>query len=286
MNKTLISPYLKLLRPEQWLKSIFVLLGIIYSHSWERLGYALLAFVDFSLAASAVYVLNDIHDRNADALHPDKCQRPIACGQVSVRHAYWLLLGLVIVSFLLSFYVSYQLSIIILCYWLINYAYNLGLKKWPIVDVICIASGFVLRMLAGTLGIGLAYSRWLLVSVTFLSLLIALSKRYLEKQRALKEFIRPALNYYSNVLLKGLIIINALFALISYLVYIIAVHHRNLFFLLTIIFALGGMARYLHVLFKSFKQQDDPILVMLGDSMILIYLFGFAICTMLAFLGT
>jgi 4-hydroxybenzoate polyprenyltransferase len=250
-----------------------------------KIGDAMLAFVAFSLAASTVYVFNDIHDRQADALHPNKCQRPIACGQVAIKQAYWLLASLLIMTLLISLFISYNLIVIILIYWLINFGYNMGLKGLPIIDVLSIASGFVLRMLAGTLGIGLKYSRWLLISVTFLSLLIALSKRYLEKKRDLVEPIRPVLSYYSLSLLKAFIIINAVFAMLSYLVYITAVHRQNLFFLLTTVFALLGMVRYIQVIFQSNRQQDDPILVMIDDRTIIIYLVGFAICTMLAFLG-
>lgn len=284
--KDIIRPYLRLLRPEQWLKSIFVLLGIIYSHDWDKLEYAFLAVIAFSLAASAVYVFNDVHDCQADALHPEKCRRPIANGKISWTHAYCLIVVLMLLSMAISSLVSYQLCLIILSYWTINYGYNMGLKHWPVLDVLCIASGFVLRMLAGTIGIGLPYSRWLLVSVTFLSLLIALSKRFLEKQRALDKPVRPVLCYYSDSILKIFITVNAIFALLSYLVYIVAVHRQNVFFVLTTIFAVLGMTRYIQVIFTSSNQQDDPILVMLGDVKTLIYLFGFAIFTLLAFLGT
>lgn len=285
LNTTPISPYIKLLRPEQWLKSVFVLLGFFYSQSWHKIGSAFLAFLAFSVAASTVYVFNDIHDRAADALHPDKRLRPIACGQVSIRQAYWLILVLLIVTLLVSILVSAHLIYIILIYWVINYFYNMGLKKFPIIDVLCIASGFVLRMLAGTLGIGVPYSKWLLISVTFLSLLIALSKRYLEKQRTINQPVREVLKYYSNSLLKILIISNALFALLSYLVYIIAVRRDSLFFLLTIAFTVVGMERFIRIIFTLDMQQDDPILVTVNDTKMIIYLLGFAVCTAIALLG-
>ncbi len=286
INNTSVSPYIKLLRPEQWLKSIFVLPGIIYSQAWHKIGPAMLAFVAFSLAASAVYIFNDIHDREADTLHPDKCGRPIACGKISISQAYRILVALIFVSIFLSMLVSLKLIFIILIYWLINYFYSRGLKRWPIIDVLCISSGFVLRMLAGTIGIELSYSRWLMVSVMFLSLLIALSKRFLEKQRISDEPVREVLNYYSNSALKKLILATTLFAIASYLVYIIAVHRDNVFFLLTIVFTVTGMLRYIRLIFTYDLKQDDPILVVVNDSKMLISLFGFAVLTIFAFLGT
>lgn len=192
---------LRLMRPHQWLKNVFVFAGLMFSHTWhngplvERVLYAFLAFC---CASSLVYILNDWHDRQADAQHPAKRQRPLASGAVSPREALILAAILLLAAVLLA-WGSKTLLLLLLIYVVLNLAYSWRLKHVPVVDVSIIASGFMLRLLAGTVAVGIPPSRWLLLTGLFIALFLGFSKRKAEtfhepeQQRAVLEHYPPAL---------------------------------------------------------------------------------------------
>lgn len=192
---------LRLMRPHQWLKNVFVFAGLMFSHTWhngplvERVLYAFLAFC---CASSLVYILNDWHDRQADAQHPTKRQRPLASGAVSPREALILAAILLLAAVLLA-WGSKTLLLLLLIYVVLNLAYSWRLKHVPVVDVSIIASGFMLRLLAGTVAVGIPPSRWLLLTGLFIALFLGFSKRKAEtfhepeQQRAVLEHYPPAL---------------------------------------------------------------------------------------------
>jgi 4-hydroxybenzoate polyprenyltransferase len=177
-----IRGLIALMRPHQWLKNVFVFAGLIFSHTWNNgplVHRILLAFAAFCCASSLVYILNDWRDRASDALHPTKSKRPLASGVVSVEAALvlagllfiiglWLALGNNVLLMLLGLYIA------------LNLAYSWGLKHVPVVDVSIIASGFMLRLLAGTLAVDIPPSRWLLLTGLFIALFLGFSKRKAE----------------------------------------------------------------------------------------------------------
>ena len=191
MNK--LAVYFSLLRLSHWSKAVFVLFGFFYTPIRGYFVPALLAALAFCLISSAVYIYNDIQDKNEDSLHPHKKKRPLASDYISLTEALALLFLLLIVGLVLGWLISKQLAIILTVYLLVNLAYNHILKLIPILDVLCIAVGFMLRVLAGTIGIGLSISVWLTVAATLLSLFIALNKRRLEIQLGLKHSTRKVL---------------------------------------------------------------------------------------------
>lgn len=179
-----LPPPLRLLRPQQWVKNVFVLAGAFFAGKvldGAVAGDALRAFAAFCLASSAVYVVNDLLDREADRLHPRKRHRPLASGTVSVATAGALGLACVAGALLLAFSVSRELLVVLGLYGVINAAYSRWLKHVVLLDVFCIASGFLLRLLAGTWGIGVAPSEWFLLCGLLLSLFLGFSKRYAER---------------------------------------------------------------------------------------------------------
>ena len=152
-----MPPLIKLLRPHQWLKNSFVLVGLLFGHAWhdsDKIMQALLAFAAFCLLSSAVYIFNDFLDRNADRLHPLKRQRPLASGTVSISAALVLMTICLAAGLCLAFGTS-RAHWVFLLYIAINIAYTLGLKRVVLLDVFLIASGFMLRLFAGTIGIGI-----------------------------------------------------------------------------------------------------------------------------------
>jgi decaprenyl-phosphate phosphoribosyltransferase len=184
-----------LMRPHQWLKNVFVFAGLMFSQSWgdgPLVARILLIFAAFCCVSSAVYILNDWRDRASDALHPIKFKRPLASGAVSVPMALSLAGVLFIASGLLA--ANNRVLLLLLgIYVAMNLAYSWGLKHVPVVDVSIIATGFMLRLLAGTLAVGIPPSRWLLLTGLFIALFLGFSKRKAEsfhdaeRQRAVME---------------------------------------------------------------------------------------------------
>lgn len=192
---SLMPSLVRLMRPHQWLKNIFVFAGLIFSQSWgdgPLVAHILLTFAAFCCVSSAVYILNDWRDRVSDALHPTKFKRPLASGAVSVPMALSLAGVLFIAGGLLA--ANNRVLLLLLgIYVVLNLAYSWGLKHVPVVDVSIIATGFMLRLLAGTLAVGIPPSRWLLLTGLFIALFLGFSKRKAEsfhdaeRQRAVME---------------------------------------------------------------------------------------------------
>jgi decaprenyl-phosphate phosphoribosyltransferase len=210
-----------LMRPHQWLKNAFVFAGLVFSQNWQDGPMSLkviTAFAAFCCFSSLVYIVNDWHDRDADARHPVKRHRPLASGAVSPTAALvlaalllaagvWLAVGNKILLVLLAMYVA------------LNLAYSWRLKQIPVVDVSIIASGFMLRLLAGTLAVGILPSRWLLLTGLFIALFLGFSKRKAESfhdeanQRAVLEHYPPALlDMFMSVTMTATLITYSLFA--------------------------------------------------------------------------
>lgn len=173
--------YLKLMRVHHYIKNILVFAALACSGQLfqpEKLTAGLLAFGAFCFVSSAVYVINDIRDRNKDRNHPTKCRRPIAAGTVSVKAAWILAALLLVVAALLNLAAFHPLaSALLALYFLLNLAYSFGLKNLPIVDISILVAGFLLRILYGALVTGITISNWLYLTVIALSFYFALGKR-------------------------------------------------------------------------------------------------------------
>ena len=179
-----VLSYIQLLRPLQWLKNVFVFAPVFFSSNLLRGEYfwpTLVVFVSFCLISSSIYCFNDLQDVEADRKHPKKCSRPIACGTVSVRAGYILMLicmigAMVLLSLAKSSNTPY-LYIIVAIYWLMNIAYCVKLKQYAILDVSIIAIGFVMRVLLGGLATDIWISHWLVMMTFLVTLFLALTKR-------------------------------------------------------------------------------------------------------------
>ncbi len=170
------------MRPHQWLKNAFVFFGLVFSQTWHEgamVAKVAIAFAAFCCLSSAVYVINDWHDRDADAAHPKKRHRPLASGLVSSGHG--LLLAALLLAATMAFaWPNRVLMLLLGLYLAANLAYSWRLKQVPVVDVSIIASGFMLRLLAGTTAVGIPPSRWLLLTGIFVALFLGFSKRKAE----------------------------------------------------------------------------------------------------------
>ncbi|MDB5743948.1 MAG: UbiA prenyltransferase [Polaromonas sp.] len=191
----------RLMRPHQWVKNMFVFAGLVFSERWGSTALVLQVlqvFAAFCCASSLVYILNDWHDRASDALHPVKYKRPLASGTVTAAAA--LLLAAVLLAAGVALAAGNPtLCLLLALYVTLNVAYSWRLKQVPVVDVSIIASGFMLRLLAGTVAVGIPPSRWLLLTGIFLTLYLGFCKRKAESfqeeatQRAVMAHYPPAL---------------------------------------------------------------------------------------------
>jgi len=217
----LMRNLIALMRPHQWLKNVFVFAGLVFSQSWGNdliVHKILLAFAAFCSLSSMVYIINDWHDRASDALHPKKRKRPLASGAVSGNAALLLAALLLFVGIGLAADNNTLLALL-LVYVVQNLAYSWRLKHIPVVDVSIIASGFMLRLLAGTWAVGIPPSRWLLLTGLFIALFLGFSKRKAESfhevanQRAVMEHYSPSLlDNFMSVTMTATIITYSLFA--------------------------------------------------------------------------
>ena len=251
----------RLLRVTQWHKAIFVLLGVLYSGAWALMPQAFIAGVIFCLTASVTYVYNDIKDYTKDRLHPQKCKRPIANNEISFKQAVVVLIGLLGVSLGLAYWFNTIFFLIVLAYLGLNLAYNHGFKNVVLLDVSCIAIGFMLRVLAGTMGIGLPISRWLMLTSMLISLFIAFSKRRLEKNLNLAPNTRKVLQYYSQYSLNIALISTGLLTFGAYMAYVCCVHSLSGWFKLTLPFALFGLGRFYYLTLQTITTHEPTILI-------------------------
>jgi len=278
---TSIRQFFYLLRLSHWSKAIFVFLGVIYSGSTEHLPEAVFAALAFCFIASAGYIYNDFQDREEDRLHPHKHRRPLASGDINLDFALGMFSFLLVGGLVLGWLISPKLAALLGVYLLINLAYNHMLKNLPVLDVLCIASGFMLRVLAGTIGIGLPLTSWLALVAVLLSLLMALSKRRLEKQLFFKQSNQIAEKKYTPYKLDILISLTVIASFIVYLSYIFIDREESSYFLLTLPFFAIGLWRF-SWLATSEGDSDDPVSLFFSDGLSRFNLLCFLVLTMIA----
>ena len=280
---SLCKKLFQLLRVSDWSKSIFVFLGVIYTNTSGYWGRAFFAALAFCLTASAVYIYNDLQDMDEDKAHPQKSHRPLASGEVSIVFALITLFIVLSAGLILGFAISAKLAMILSTYLLINFFYNQWIRRLPVLDVLCIACGFMLRVLAGTLGIGLPMAWWLLITATLLSLFIALCKRRLEMQLGLKRSNRAVLRKYNTYVLDILIAVTASSCFIAYLFYTLTMRAGSYYFILTLPFCALGLWRFTYLTTKR-SNNDDPMTVFIHDKVSLLNLLCFAFLTIMELL--
>ena len=278
--KALPVELLKLLRPHQWVKNGFVFVGLLFSNvgnDWGLRGKVLLAAAGFCLLSSCVYILNDVLDREADRAHPVKRKRPLASGTVSLSQAFALAFVCGTAGLALGALVSPIVVAILLAYLVLNLAYSAGLKNIAILDVFIIAAGFMLRIFAGTWGVNIEPSQWLLLCGLLLTVFLGFAKRRAELMASDGDGSsgvsqRPVLFDYSPVVLDTLMAISAAGAIVSYSLYTvspgtIALHQTDKL-IYTLPFVLYGIFRYIFLLHR--RGGEDPAWTLLTDAHLLV----------------
>jgi len=271
---------LKLLRPHQWVKNGFVFVGLLFgdiSDNGGLRGKVVLAAAGFCLLSSCVYVLNDIFDRKADQAHPQKRGRPLASGAVGLTEAFALALVCSVAGLALGAAASAGVVAMLIAYLLLNLAYSVGLKHVAILDVFIIAAGFMLRIFAGTWGVGITPSQWLLLCGLLLTIFLGFAKRRAELMVSAgggsnDARQRPVLDDYSPALLDTMMAISAAGVIVSYSLYTVSpdtitLHHTDKL-IYTVPLVLYGIFRYIYLLHR--RGGEDPASTLLSDVHMLI----------------
>lgn len=277
----------RLMRPKHWIKSAFVFTGILFGSQYANstvLLQVIGAAVAFGLVSSAIYIFNDITDTERDKNHPIKKNRPLPSGKVSITAACLLAWLTGVCGLVLGLFISTKVFAIISCYLALNIAYSIKLKDIVILDVFCIAAGFMLRILAGTIGVGIPPSNWLLLCGLMITLflgfakrtaeLIALKNKKGEHRRVLEHYSAPVLNEFSAICATGVIISYSLYTMSPETIE--AHHTANLIY--TIPFVVYGLFRYVYLL-HSRQSGGDPTNDLTSDPHIALSLMSWAALT-------
>ena len=262
-------PYLKLLRPKQWIKNGFVIAPIFFSRQFESLdswALTLCAAFAFALAASCVYIINDVCDRAEDAAHPVKSLRPIAAGKIGVPAAMVVALACAVASVFLLSGLPGDCGMVLLAYVGFTLLYTLELKHHALVDVFMIASYFVMRVLMGCFALSVMVSPWIILTTFMLALFLGFGKRYHEMSVPFYAVQKKNLQRYSIELLDRLVIICGGAALVCYAIYTAetASEIGQTHIVYTVPFVAFGLFRYLQSIYVD-GQGGEPESVILHD---------------------
>lgn len=290
MNTTATRPFamlhaiVTLLRPKHWVKNGFVFAPLIFSKTFTdpaAVEASMLACLLFCMASSAAYVFNDIRDRERDRNHPQKSRtRPLASGALSVGVA-WRVLALLVLILLAGFFITPKVMAVIMAYLALNLAYSYALKHRPVVDLFCIALGFLLRVYAGMVVLAVPVSQWMLITTLCLALYLAAIKR-LQELRLSNTGGREVLGVYSIGLLERYAELAATSAIVFYSLFIMQLHPEMAF---TVPVVLFGVFRYWYIT-ERLEGGESPTDVLFTDwPMILTVIVWVAGCAIALWMG-
>lgn len=282
----MMPPILKLLRPQQWSKNIFVFLPLFFDKKLTDLHIVAMTVVSalvFSLAASSVYCLNDIMDREADAIHPVKCKRPIASGQVSVATGWAVMvLCAVLAAILTAFLLPHKLLWLMSLYLLLNVAYSLWLKHLAVIDVLVVAVFYVMRILAGAMTGDIELSHWIVVMTFLLALFLVLGKRRDDVRLSLLSGskVGKGTAHYNLEFVNMCLTMVATITIIAYIMYTISPEvvsrFGNHYIYTTTVFVLAGLLRYMQIAVVG-DQGGSPTRVLFQDRFIQLCVVGWVL---------
>lgn len=259
-GRSMAMALLRALRPGQWTKNLLVFAGLIFAQRLlipADVATATAAFALFCLFAGVVYLVNDIRDREADRLHPVKSRRPIASGQVSVPIATAFAVVLAVTSLGLAYVLDRGFFLAGLTYVALQSAYSIWFKHSPVIDVLAIAFGFVLRAFAGSVVLHVTFSHWLLVLTLLLALFLAIAKRRAEYVALAGSAAahRPSLEHYSLPMLDQMLSVVMACTLLAYAFYTISPETVDKFgtdhLLATLPLPIYGLFRYLYLIHRG-----------------------------------
>jgi len=281
---------IKAMRPRQWIKNVLIFAAVVFD---RKIGFppALLSTIAgvglFSLIASAIYLINDISDLEADRNHPTKKNRPIASGKVPIPVARITAFLLLAAALPLAYLLAPEFALICLVYFILNISYSLRLKHIPLIDVLVLASFYVIRVAAGVTIINVErFSPWLYIATTFLALFLGIGKRRAELLNGQKSSnpTRKVLSSYTLSYLDQLIMIVLTITIVTYSLYTFFAPNlpENQITMLTIPFVIYGVFRYLFLI-QVEGRGEAPEEIILTDRPFQVNLILWTIAILLIF---
>ena len=275
-----MKDYIQLLRPHQYIKNLFIFAPILfYLGKVEFIAYekVFFTFILFSIIASSIYIFNDINDIHEDRKHPSKKYRPIASKKISIQNAKKLFYLLAVVGLGFSFLLDTKLFFIFVLYFLLNIFYTKKLKHISIIDIFIIATGFVLRLFAGSVVSDIALSKWIIIMTFLLAIFLALAKRRDDVMLALKgEKTRKNIDGYNLEFINSSMVLMSGVVIVSYILYTVSedvvakLHTKNLY--LTSFFVILGILRYMQITFVE-QKSGSPTKIVLKDRFLQLTIF-------------
>lgn len=272
----MIRNLIRLARPHQYSKNLFIFLPAFFAFQLtqlETIVSTLQAFFAFSFVASAVYVFNDWVDRFEDAQHPEKCHRPIASGRIKAPAAFGFMGLLLLGGGATAYFISIHVVALVFVYLVLNLAYSLKLKHIAIIDIVVIASGFVIRLFVGAEASQVELSHWIIVMTFLLALFLSLAKRRDDVLICLRtdQKMRKVIDGYNLKFLDSAMIMTASITIVAYILWSISpvVAQRlgtdNLY--LSAVFVVLGILRYMQIAFVE-EKSGNPSKILLRDRFI------------------
>lgn len=274
-----MHPIIVLLRPQQWVKNLFVFLPLFFggrmldADAWLA---STQAFLSLCFAASGIYCLNDIVDLAEDSKHPHKRLRPIASGKISRNNAYIIMTICFAISLLILFTrgIDWILFATVTSYILLHVLYCIWLKQLPIIDIVCIAVGFVLRVVAGGVSADIWISEWIVMMTFMLTILLAASKRRFDIILSTKDNVttRSNIEGYTIEFLNIIVGIIASVTIVCYIMYTVSpsvtTRIGSNYLYLTSIFVIISILRYIQQSIIKPDNNSDPTHILLHDHFI------------------
>lgn len=287
-----MKEYLKLMRVHQWVKNVVLFLPLFFALEildLTKVGHTAIAVLGFSLVASSIYILNDYFDREADAKHPVKKERPLAKGTIKPQAALILMVVINLIGLALVYISNMENHwgfYLTLTYLVMNLAYSFKLKHIPILDVCIIATGFVLRILIGGNVSGVEITEWIVIMAFLLALFLALAKRRDDVLLdTLGKKVRKSIDGYNLEFINGAMMIMASVTIVGYIMYTLndSVIERfgdqnKIFY--TTFFVILGILRYMQITFVE-KKSGSPTKILLKDIFLQLVLAGWIIAFVL-----
>lgn len=282
----MIKALFKTMRPKQWAKNVFLLAAIVFDRKLTNVDAMLhifLGVITFSLVASVVYIINDITDVEADRQHPTKRNRPIAAGKLSIPAAWAFAAILLLISFPIAYWLSSAFAFIALLYLALNLVYSKWLKHVVLLDIILLASLYVIRVAAGVALINVErFSPWIYIFTTFLALLMGTGKRRAELSEIADgpNAQRRVLDGYTLSFLDQLITLASGMTIITYSLYTFSAPNlpENHAMMLTIPFLMYGIFRYQYMLqVKGTGSAPEELVLSDRPLQIAVALWGLAV---------
>lgn len=267
---------INLLRPKHYIKNFFIFLPLFFAgeiRNTELVITSLIAFISFSLTASAIYILNDFKDIENDKKHPTKRFRPLAAGLVKRKTALYFMFILILTGVCLMYYLSFNSFLILLMYIFLNIGYSFKLKHIALLDVIIISSGFVIRIFVGSFSYGISLTSWFVIMTFLIAIFLALSKRRDDVLIKLKsgKRMRKSIDGYNLKLIDGSMIMMAAVIIVAYIQTTInkdfLLGFQNDYLYLTGLFVIFGIMRYLQITIVH-ENSGSPTEIVFKDKIL------------------